>query len=425
MRYILYILIGVLTSFYVFPIGFSFLPPSVNTKMILAVIGAALFAFKCIQDRRIVVSKGMLGAILIAVLFSVATLFSADFNNTNDYSYATYIISFGTWLGGAYTVTTAIRALHGEATFKLLTHYLAAVCFAQCALALMIDNIPAFKLIVDSYVQQGQAFFTEVDRLYGIGAALDSAGIRFSIALIMIVGLLSQDREARSSRINILLLLVAFFTITIIGNIISRTTILGVGCAGLYFIWSSGLFKPIIRYESIKLGLWFGGMLLFSVVVATYLYYTDAVFHDHMRFAFEGFFNWAETGVWRTDSTDKLNKVMWIWPTDLKTWIIGSGLFGNFIYGTDIGYCRFILYCGLVGFILFAILFIHLTALFIGQNPRYGLLFVFLMVLSFLIWIKVATDIFQIYALFFCLDYFIKEPEEELEEELIITEVES
>ncbi|WP_118195440.1 hypothetical protein [Albibacterium indicum] len=422
MRYVLYILVGVLTSFYVFPIGFSFLPSSINTKMILAVIGVALFAFKCINDRQIGVSKGMLGAILIALLFSVAAFFSADFNDTNDYSYATYIVSFGTWLGGAYTVAAAIRNLHGEASFKLLTHYLAAVCFAQCILALMIDNIPAFQLFIDSYVQQGQEFFTEVDRLYGIGAALDTAGVRFSITLIMIVGLLSHDQGTRSSQWSIFLLLIAFFTITLIGNMISRTTILGVGCAVAYFVFASGLFKPIVRYESIKLGLWFAGVMLFSAAMATYLYHTDAVFHDHMRFAFEGFFNWAETGVWRTDSTDKLNTVMWIWPTDLKTWIIGSGLFGNFIYGTDIGYCRFILYCGLVGFTLFATLFVYLTALFISRNPRYWLMFLFLMALSFLIWIKVATDIFQIYALFFCLDYFTMEPEEGLEVEQLVME---
>lgn len=41
---------------------------------------------------------------------------------------------------------------------------------------------------------------------------------------------------------------------------------------------------------------------------------------------------------------------MWIWPENLKGWLIGTGLFANFVYSTDIGYCRFILYCGLIGF---------------------------------------------------------------------------
>ena len=45
-----------------------------------------------------------------------------------------------------------------------------------------------------------------------------------------------------------------------------------------------------------------------------------------MRFAFEGFFNWVEKGEWSTSSTEKLNREMWIWPNDQRTWLIGSGL---------------------------------------------------------------------------------------------------
>lgn len=410
MRFIQYIAICILTSFYFFPIGFSFLPVSVNTKMVLAVLGVLLFGYKCLRERQTDVSQSLLSAILIAVIFSLTSFIATDVNQTIDYSYATYVASFGTWLAGAFTVCAAISVVHGESMFRLLTFYLAAVCFGQCVAALMIDGFPSFQLFINTYVIQGQEFYTEVDRLYGIGAALDPAGVRFSSVLIMIVALLCKDEDVRSNRLQILLLLIAFFMITIVGNIISRTTILGVGCATLYFIFSSGLFQNIIKYDSIKLGLWFGGVMVVAIMIATFLYQTDDVFYGHMRFAFEGFFNWTETGVWRTDSTDKLNREMWVWPTDLKTWVIGSGLFDNWVFGTDIGYCRFILYCGVVGFSMFALLFIYLAILFGNQNPRYWLMFLFFLVLTFLIWIKVATDIFQIYALFFCLDRFVDEP---------------
>lgn len=410
MRFIQYIAVGILTSFYFFPIGFSFFPDSVNTKMILAVLGILLYGFKCLKTEQTNVSKSLFGAILIAGVFSMISFISIDINHTSDYSYATYFVSFSVWLAGAFTVCSAITTVHEKANFKLLTFYLAAVCFAQCLIALMINNIPFFQLFVDRYVAQGQDFITEVDRLYGIGAALDPAGVRFSIVLIMIVGLLCKDAEVRNSRVQIFLLLIAFFTITIVGNIISRTTILGVGCATLYFILSSGLFRNIVRYESIKVGLWFSGVLIAAILIATYLYQTDDTFNRHMRFAFEGFFNWTETGVWRTDSTDKLNRDMWVWPTDLKTWVIGSGIFEDWAYGTDIGYCRFILYCGVVGFSVFAFLFVYLTILFSRQSLNYWLMFVFFMALTFLVWIKVSTDIFLIYALFFCLDHFVEEP---------------
>ena len=95
---------------------------------------------------------------------------------------------------------------------------------------------------------------------------------------------------------------------------------------------------------------------------------------------------------------------MWKWPTDTKTWIIGSGLFGSFVYSTDVGYCRFILYCGLTGFSVFAFFQIYNGLVFFSREKDYRLLFLLLIALSFIIWMKVATDIFQFYALFYCLD---------------------
>src|SRR5690606_27990338 len=104
--------------------------------------------------------------------------------------------------------------------------------------------------------------------------------------------------------------------------------------------------------------------------------------------------------------TDKLNKNMWIWPGDLKTWIIGSGRYDNWAFGTDIGYCRFILYCGIIGFSIFASFFVYNAAVFASKYRQYQDMFFFLLILTFVIWIKVSTDIFLIYALFYCIDMF-------------------
>lgn len=417
LRFIPFIIVGVITSFYFFPISFTFLPTSINTKMMLAVMGIFFVIYDCIKKEKVTMPQGLLVPTCIAAVFSIICLISTDINHTTDYAYASYITSFFVWLGGAYTVSLAIKTVHGYADFRLLTYYLAGVCFSQCALALMIDNIPAFQNLVDSIVTQGQDFLQEVDRLYGIGAALDPAGVRFSLVLVMIAGVLGNDIDTRKDSLTITLLLVAFFTIAVIGNMISRTTILGLGSAIVYFMISSGLFRVSVQHNAIKLGLLFGVLLLAAIVVSVYLYNTSHVFYDYSRFAFEGFFNWVEKGEWRTDSTDKLNKVMWIWPDNDKTWIIGSGLFDNFIYATDVGYCRFILYCGLIGFVVFSFLFVYLGFYFSYKEPKYRIMFFIFIGLTFAIWLKVATDIFQIYALFFCLDQFITPSEEELSDE--------
>ena len=95
---------------------------------------------------------------------------------------------------------------------------------------------------------------------------------------------------------------------------------------------------------------------------------------------------------------------MWVWPKDTRSWIIGTGLFDDWVYGTDIGYCRFTLYCGLVGMVLFSIFFIYNGIAINFSLKHVGLLSLFLIALTFIIWLKVSTDIFFIYALLFCLD---------------------
>lgn len=407
MQFFIRLLLGVILSFYLFPIGFTFLPESINTKALLAVLGIIACVIDYVPRKAINFDFQFIISFFIALVFSIFCFFTTDFNNTNDYSYAYYISSFFVWVFGAYFVGWCLRVYYGVLTYRSLCYYLLVVCVVQCVLALLIDEIPALKNLVDSYVQQGQYFLNNVNRLYGIGASLDPAGVRFSVVLIMTMALLNNDEKLRNDKLMFVLVLIGFFFVALVGNMISRTTTIGFGLAlGCFFI-GSGPINFNIKISSIKLGFIYGFIITFVLIISVFLYNTNPDFNSNIRFAFEGFFNWAETGVWRTDSTDTLHNVMWIWPEDLKTWVIGSGLFGNYIYSTDIGYCRFILYCGLVGFSIFASLFIYNSIAFMFKVPKYWILFALLFLLTFIIWLKVATDIFFIYALLFNVDKFI------------------
>lgn len=401
-----HIFIGIVVSSYLFTVNISFLPTILSTKVFIAALGLIFLIIDIINKKVIEISKGFLISIIIALLFSIICYISTDLNNTIDYSYASYISSFIIWYLGAYSVCKLLKIVHGEANLRLLTYYCAAVCVFQCVIALMIDNIPIVKFVVDYLFYKGNAYYDSIDRLYGIGASLDPAGVRFAVTLVLISTVLSKDVVVRHSKKTILLLLIAFFSIFVIGNMISRTTIIGLLGALIYFFIDSGLFNIYLKNDAKRLRKFLSITLLFTIGISTFLYYNNESFHDQMRFAFEGFFNWVEHGEWRTDSTDKLSNEMWIWPDNQKTWLIGSGLFDNFIYSTDIGYCRFILYCGLIGFSSFVLLFIFNTLLFTQRYPFYWLLFTILLGLTFVIWLKVATDIFFVYALFYCLDSF-------------------
>ena len=394
---------SVIVSGYYFSFEFTLLP-GINTKMMLAVVGVFLVIYRGCREHGITITKDFMGAAGLAFIFSLICFIAIDYNHTDDYSYVTYFTSFFTWLGGAYTVCAFIRSIHGAANLRLLTGYLAFVCALQCILAQLIDRIPGFQLWVDTYIDSGQWFYKEVGRLYGIGAALDPAGVRFAIVLLLIAYLLCEDEDIRQNRKKIVGFSICFFLISILGNMISRTTTVGMMIGLIYIVYSTGIFRLIIHARNFRFYSIWGAILIIFIVLGAYLYQTDESFYSNMRFAFEGFFSWVETGKWSTDSTAKLNSVMWVWPQDFKSWMIGTGLFGGYIYSTDIGYCRFILYCGLIGFGTFILFFIYNTWMFICKYPSCRLLALGILALSFVIWVKVATDLFLIYALFYCLD---------------------
>lgn len=417
-RIIVPFLLGCLVSLYFFPICFTFIPPSINSKMMLALLGLLVFAWNGIKGHQLKFHQDVFFAAALAALFSLVCYISIYVNNTDDTSYATYFMSFFTWLGGAYAICAILKAEHGRASLNLISKYLVWVGFGQCVSVLMIDNIPAFSHFVDSFMNIGQQSLRDIDRLYGIGSALDPAGVRFSVILILLAHVLCNDVIAKGNSFLTGFYIFAFLFITVVGNMVSRTatvgSIFGFGYL-LVFLFSN----DIKAVDTRKLKGLFVFLLVLAIVVpvSIYLYNTDAQMHSDLRFAFEGFFNWAETGKWSTSSTDKLNTMMWIWPKDPQSWFIGTGRFEGWVYSTDIGYCRFILYCGLLGFGVFSLFFIYNAIAFNNKFEGVSLLAFLLFALTFVVWIKVATDIYLIYALFQCADSEEEDDEEEATDE--------
>lgn len=408
--WVLYVFLGIIVSCYFFPFEFAFLPKGLNTKIMLAVLGIPVLVFNSIYQHGIRLSKELVPAILLATVFSLLGYISVDINNANDYSYANYMISFSTWLLGAYTVCATLQKVHGYLDFELLINYLVAVSVAQCSLALAIDNIVPLKTFIDTYISQDTVanveFLNKVERLYGIGAALDVAGTRFSIVLIGLMAVLRRTTTRYDNVSVVALYWIAFVIIAVVGNMISRTTTIGTLLALLYLFLSLELSQEI-SFKNIRFWIVIVCVTFQLVLVTIYFYRTDDNVRELLRFGFEGFFNWVEKGEWTTSSTERLNSVMWIWPdiNDYKTWLIGKATFNNWhVVGTDIGYCRFIFYNGLLGLVTFSVFFVYNAWMGIKKFTSYRLFFALLLALSFIIWLKVATDIFLIYALLYCLD---------------------
>lgn len=194
----------IITSFYFFPFEFVFLP-EVNTKMAMAGFGLVLLLMKLARQREPKINQDFFQLALWATGVSLAGLLSVVYNNTYDYTYATYLVSMLVWCSGAYMLVSLIRWVHGKVSVVVVCNYLITVCVLQCFLALLIDNCPAFKQLVDQVVL-GVGFtdmemLRKLGRLYGIGASLDVAGSRFAAILVMIAFIMMRIAEQANKKI--------------------------------------------------------------------------------------------------------------------------------------------------------------------------------------------------------------------------------
>ena len=394
------ILIGVLITCSYYSFDLAAWPSGPNTKMIVALIGLLWFGYDALLRRNVQLPQVMVVGLLFAGLYSIINIFAIEFNATDDYSYANYVTTFLVWIFSVYPAIALIRLTHGEVTLPLITYYLVAATLFQCITGLIMDNSPAFDEFNGKIVVWERDFFDRINRIRCFSTSLDLAGVRFALVLILIMATLGVEESVRRNKGEVLFLLFSFFVITGIGCMVARTTFTGTAVGLLLMIvLKINHLEQRTQGGGYLFGAFVSYALLFSFI-GVYLYNTDEYYRSLLRFAFEAFFKLAEQGEFTTGSTEVLN-TMWLWPSDTKTWIIGSGIYDAFAYGTDIGYCRLILYSGLTGFVVFAMSFVYYAYFFARKYPRYVWLFVGYLAMTFIVWMKVSTDILMIYAFFF------------------------
>lgn len=403
----------VITSFYFFPFEFVSLPGA-NTKMIMAAYGLVLLGISLARHKNSVINKDFFILSVIAAIISLIGFISVTINQTIDFTYATYIISMWVWVSAAYVVTRLIKLVHGFLSLELVCNYLITICTLQCIIAITIDNYLPLKMFVNSFLA-GQGFMGKgVDnRIYGIGANLDVGGMRFAAILCMISYLTVKTRKSLSSRV-LIAYLVAYLIIAVIGNMIGRTTTVGIALSLAYWIIMTFTKGQALQIK--RLWKYLAFCLLIFLPIVVIVYNTNSSIHTNIRFAFEGFFSLWEKGSWEVHSNEIL-KNMVVFPDNIKTWLIGDGYFenpyyldpyyiGKIFYGyymqTDIGYLRYIFYFGLIGLVFFCYFMIKTAFIIIHRIPQHKILILLALAMNFIIWFKVSSDLFLIFAIFLC-----------------------
>lgn len=398
----------IVTSLFFFPF-FPMFMPMVNTKMVLAAIGLVALALDWANKRDAMVNRDMFFLTLAAMFVGILSFISETYHETGGNAYVTLFVSMWVWVGAAYTVSLLIKHVHGKVTIRLFFNYVIVVCVLQCLIAITKEYYAPLKLFVDNLVT-GEAFMGKAEgRLYGIGAALDVAGLRFS-AVLTIITYLCLHPENDEDRKNIKWYIAAFFIIIIFGCMMSRSTTIGIIISLAYLFYetifdrNNTSLKYYWKCFSIALGV--------IIPVSVVLYHINNTFYENIRFAFEGFFNWWEYGSYSTHSNNILLNMI-ILPDNLHTWLFGDGYivkpelvdpyyigphYWGFYKDTDIGYLLFIYYFGLIGMASMVMYICTAARLCIRRFPMYKILFIMILAVNLIGWCKVTTDIFVVFA---------------------------
>lgn len=399
-----------LMSLFYFPVTLTGMPFNMNSKLLLAIIGIPVFIYNISTSLNSKIESGFISGFGLACGVSLATYVSVVFNGTQDYTYVTYVVSMAVWTSAAYLVLKVIKGVHGYINVKLIIWYLMVMCTLQCILALAIDLNTDVQQFVDRYYSDA-AFFHAKKRMYGFGCGLDVAGGRFSAVLIMIAYLLYKDRT-KDDWLIIALYVTCFIIISVVGNMIGRTTTVGMILGIIIITYSFFIRDTNAKYTKLIVG-----TIAVFTLITIILYHSDNRWRKNIEFGFEGFFSLVEKGKWDVHSNDML-KEGFIFPDNIKTWLIGDGYFGEpkdtdpyyigpdfygYYKGTDAGYSRFLFYFGAIGLLTFIIFFVNIVVICSRTLSPYKYMFWIILLLNFIVWIKVSTDIYVALAPFFCL----------------------
>jgi hypothetical protein len=128
------------------------------------------------------------------------------------------------------------------------------------------------------------------------------------------------------------------------------------------------------------------------------------------NFGFELFINYYTKGEFVSESTDQL-QTLYIFPDNIKTYVIGDGHYYNkpgdassgYYMGTDVGFLRLIYYFGSIGLLIYLLLqfAVIYRAFLLNNNVQHFKTFLFLAFLYCIILnFKGFADIFYLIILF-------------------------
>ncbi len=268
--------------------------------------------------------------------------------------------------------------------------------FSIPALREFLNSIQIYNEHEIKVLQETQNF-----RLNGFGSRFFGAGIINGFALILITSLIKFHKKET----KVLILSFAYLFIFVFGMMMARTTIIGAFLSFVLLLIPQNLISITQIKKHLKFSYYITSIpICISVIIIIIFPGIQQYITNIFKFGFEMFINYFSSNSFESESTNKMLE-MYIWPSSLKTYIIGDGLFTDLItkkyyMNTDIGYLRLIYYFGVIGmmsYFTFQLVLINsIYKLNRGYKYTFIIIFIYLIILNF----KGFTDCFYICILF-------------------------
>lgn len=386
--------------FHIYVIKFAFSP--ISTRVLFGFFGAILIIKYLLKSNRLKISKITFKYLISLIVIGLISFFTNSIHSTSEFHYIIYIFQSIIIICSSYFCIFCVSHLSKK---EISFEYLSRIFIGAVALQMIITVIMFLSPSVKEHLISIQSTdsFTEVFleggwwRVTGFGSEYFIAGVVNCYALLLISHCILYDR------FNINILLLCFILISIIGSVMSRTTLVGI-VLGITYILTKGNSK--IRILIFK----YIAFIIIAILIigsSTKIAMTDQM-ETTLRFGFEAFYNYFETGTFTTASAENLlndhysiSKI----PQGI-TLIIGDGFYADpsdsdkYYMNIDAGYLRLIYYFGILGLVAFLVAQYHLLTMSKINEKSHLILKWYLILLIIILNIKGVTDLTPFIALF-------------------------
>ena len=272
-----------------------------------------------------------------------------------------------------FLVFLCIKFFHKINNFFLII--LISIVF-QITISLIGFTIPlAYSFIfsiIDIGLQANQLQSFNDARVVGVGASFFGAGVLNSFFIVLMTILFQQGYLK-----NKFIFIFIFIFISILGLLLSRTTIIGVALSILIIL--SNILK---KNNSIFIFIGFLCSLIFLTILPVILSSSERI-ANIAEFGFQFIYDFENSQA--HSSASEIPRMLENMPDNILTWIIGDthymNNYGGYYKGIDVGYLRLIYANGLIGLILFIYLHFYLIVnnkIFFGYRKYIFILFLLL-----------------------------------------------